>query len=138
MGIILKILWINKQTNIYAVNHHSVEVGTESPVKITLITNIDVPIGYDTTLDKNTTCFKFDDYGGAFGKADVIGCFLNLDDLEIRFAKNGVDLGRAFSINQQFKNNPFFPAVVLKNAEMQFNFGETPFKYPPTHGENYL
>ncbi|XP_023349415.1 ATP-dependent RNA helicase Ddx1 [Eurytemora carolleeae] len=77
---------------------------------------------------------QFDDYGGAFGKADVIGCFLNLDDLEIRFAKNGVDLGRAFSINQQFKNNPFFPAVVLKNAEMQFNFGDSPFKYPPTNG----
>jgi ATP-dependent RNA helicase DDX1 len=50
---------------------------------------------------------------------------------EIRFSKNGVDLGRAFTINPQLKSSAFFPAVVLKNAEMLFNFGELPWKYPP-------
>ena len=39
--------------------------------------------------------------------------------------------GQAFSINPQLKNSVFYPAVVLKNAEMLFNFGDTPWKYPP-------
>jgi hypothetical protein len=50
---------------------------------------------------------------------------------EIRFSKNGEDLGRAFTINPQLKSSAFFPAVVLKNAEMLFNFGDLPWKYPP-------
>ncbi|KAI4475543.1 hypothetical protein M0802_015111, partial [Mischocyttarus mexicanus] len=45
--------------------------------------------------------------------------------------KNGVNLGVAFTLNSQQKSQTFFPAVVLKNAEMSFNFGAQPFKYPP-------
>lgn len=77
---------------------------------------------------------QFDNYGRAFGKADVIGCYLDLDNLEIYFTINGEDHGKAFSINSQLKNHQFFPAVVLKNAEMLFNFGESPFKYKPVNG----
>lgn len=77
---------------------------------------------------------QFDDYGGPFGKADVIGCHLDLENLEIRFSKNGEDLGRAFAINPQLKSAAFFPAVVLKNAEMLFNFGDQPWKFPPPKG----
>ncbi|XP_066153247.1 ATP-dependent RNA helicase Ddx1 [Euwallacea fornicatus] len=70
---------------------------------------------------------QFDNYGEAFGKNDVITCLLDLDKGEVKFAKNGVDLGVAFAgINVQ---GPLFPAVVLKNAEMAFNFGIKPFKY---------
>ncbi|XP_019880521.2 ATP-dependent RNA helicase Ddx1 [Aethina tumida] len=72
---------------------------------------------------------QFDTYGEPFGKCDVITCLLDLDAKEIKFLKNGDDLGRAFTINQQLHNVAFFPAVVLKNAEMAFNFGDTPFKY---------
>ena len=57
---------------------------------------------------------QFDDYGGSFGKCDVIGCYLDLDNQEIAFTKNGADLGLAFEIKQNFKGKPFFPAVVLK------------------------
>jgi ATP-dependent RNA helicase DDX1 len=74
---------------------------------------------------------NFDDYGEPFGKSDVIGCCLDLDQFEVRFLKNGIDLGRAFSIPQQLRNEAFFPAVVLKNAEMQFNFGDEKFKHEP-------
>ena len=77
---------------------------------------------------------QFDDYGEAFGKGDVIGCYLDLDNMEIAYTKNGVDLGLAFEINRNFRNKPFFPAVVLKNAEMSFNFGEEKFKFPPEEG----
>nr|CAD7412483.1 unnamed protein product [Timema poppensis] len=79
---------------------------------------------------------QFDSYGDSFGMHDVIGCFLNLDKGEISFSKNGVHLGTAFTIPQQIKASALFPAVVLKNAEMSFNFGAQPFKYPP--GEGYI
>lgn len=75
---------------------------------------------------------QFDDYGEAFGMHDVIGCLLDLDKLEIRYTKNGVDLGLAFRVNNNLKDETFYPAVVLKNAEMNFNFGETAFKNNPT------
>uniref|UniRef100_A0A0K8RGX3 Putative dead asp-glu-ala-asp box polypeptide 1 n=1 Tax=Ixodes ricinus TaxID=34613 RepID=A0A0K8RGX3_IXORI len=65
---------------------------------------------------------------------DVIGCYLDLDAGTIKFSKNGVDLGEAFQIPQNLKRSPFFPAVVLKNAEMEFNLGGTPFKHPPADG----
>lgn len=65
---------------------------------------------------------------------DVISCLLDLDKGEIRYWKNGNDLGTAFYLNAQQKSETFFPAVVLKNAEMTFNFGAQPFKHtPPTN-----
>ncbi|EDS38154.1 ATP-dependent RNA helicase Ddx1 [Culex quinquefasciatus] len=51
-----------------------------------------------------------------------------------RFTKNGVSLGVAFRIDGNIKGGSFFPAVVLKNAEMSFNFGETDFKHPVPEG----
>ncbi|XP_019756222.2 ATP-dependent RNA helicase Ddx1 [Dendroctonus ponderosae] len=70
---------------------------------------------------------KFDTYGTAFGKSDVITCLVDLDAGEISFMKNGTHLGLAFSgVNTK---EPVFPAAVLKNAEMSFNFGDHPFKH---------
>ena len=77
---------------------------------------------------------QFDDYGEAFGKADVMGCYLDLDNEEIAYTKNGKDLGLAFQIRREHKGKPIFPAVVLKNAEMSFNFGDKPFKHDPVEG----
>jgi len=77
---------------------------------------------------------NFDDYGEAFGKSDVIGSCLDLDQFEIFFLKNGKHLGRAFSILPQLRNEVFYPAVVLKNAEIQFNFGDEQFKHEPPKG----
>ena len=71
---------------------------------------------------KKSNSKNFDTYGEPFGKSDVIGCGLNLDDMEVRFYKNGVDLGTAFKIQPAMKSSTFYPAVVLKNAEMHFNF----------------
>ncbi|XP_018332939.1 ATP-dependent RNA helicase Ddx1 isoform X2 [Agrilus planipennis] len=72
---------------------------------------------------------QFDNYGEAFGKNDVITCLLDLDKGEIAFLKNGIDLGSAFTVDKQLRNSAFFPAVVLKNAEIALNFGSTKFKY---------
>ncbi|XP_034949654.1 ATP-dependent RNA helicase Ddx1 [Chelonus insularis] len=83
---------------------------------------------------KKSNCKQFDNYGESFGMHDVIGCLLDLDKGEIRFTKNGVDLGKAFDLNAQQKSQTFYPAVVLKNAEMSFNFGAQTFKHPPPSG----
>ena len=77
---------------------------------------------------------QFDDYGEPFGKGDVIGCYLDLENMEISYTKNGNDLGLAFAINRNQYNDAFYPAVVLKNAEMQFNFGDQPWKHEPEPG----
>nr|AAC47309.1 DEAD-box protein [Drosophila melanogaster] len=77
---------------------------------------------------------QFDDYGEAFGKADVIGCLLDLKNQEVSFTKNGQNLGVAFRSPDNLAKETFYPAVVLKNAEMQFNFGKTDFKYAPGNG----
>jgi ATP-dependent RNA helicase DDX1 len=52
---------------------------------------------------------------------DVIGCYLDLCSGEIKFSKNGDDLGQAFAIPQQLKSAAFFPAVVLKVNDIMFN-----------------
>ncbi|EFN63841.1 ATP-dependent RNA helicase Ddx1 [Camponotus floridanus] len=80
---------------------------------------------------KKSNAKQFDNYGEAFGMHDVIGCFLDLTRGEIKFSKNGVDLGVAFTLNAQQKSQTYYPAVVLKNAEMAFNFGAQPFKHSP-------
>ena len=63
---------------------------------------------------KKSNCKQFDSYGESFGLQDTIGCYLDLDDMAIYYTKNGVDLGKAFSLRSNFKKTPFFPAVVLK------------------------
>lgn len=80
---------------------------------------------------KKSNAKQFDNYGEAFGMHDVIGCLLDLVKGEVRFTKNGTDLGVAFTLNAQQKSQTYYPAVVLKNAEMGFNFGAQPFKHPP-------
>lgn len=82
---------------------------------------------------KKSNAKQFDSYGESFGMHNVIGCYLNLSKGEISFSKNGVTLGVAFTLNAQQKSQTYYPAVVLKNAEMSFNFGAQPFKHPPSN-----
>lgn len=100
----------------------SLEVGTDRQ-----------SFGYGGT-GKKSFAKQFDDYGEAFGIHDVIGCYLNLDNGVIGFSRNGKYLGDAFKIQSNLIKSAFFASVVLKNAEMKFNFGETPFQFPPSDG----
>ncbi|KAH0621965.1 hypothetical protein JD844_023772 [Phrynosoma platyrhinos] len=77
---------------------------------------------------------QFDSYGEEFTMHDTIGCYLDVDKGQITFSKNGKDLGLAFEIPPHIKNQALFPACVLKNAELKFNFGEEDFKFPPKDG----
>ncbi|XP_049997847.1 ATP-dependent RNA helicase DDX1 [Alexandromys fortis] len=77
---------------------------------------------------------QFDNYGEEFTMHDTIGCYLDIDKGHVKFSKNGKDLGLAFEIPAHIKNQALFPACVLKNAELKFNFGEEEFKFPPKDG----
>jgi len=69
-----------------------------------------------------------DKYGASFGPGDIIGCYISLDISdpmrnEIRFFKNGVDQGVAFS-GADIGIGVFFPALSLfNNAQVLVNFG---------------
>uniref|UniRef100_A0A183EP44 ATP-dependent RNA helicase DDX1 n=1 Tax=Gongylonema pulchrum TaxID=637853 RepID=A0A183EP44_9BILA len=90
--------------------------------------------GYGGTGKKSTNK-QFENYGTSFTLGDTIGCMLDLDSSTIAFSKNGKHLGKAFDIPQKLKNTALFPAVVLKNAEIRFNFGDSEFKNLP---EGYI
>lgn len=77
---------------------------------------------------------QFDSYGEEFTMHDTIGCYLDLEKAQISFSKNGNDLGVAFDIPQNLKNQAFFASCVLKNAELKFNFGGEDFKHSPKSG----
>ena len=77
---------------------------------------------------------KFEDYGEAFGLNDTVGCLLDADGGAVSFTKNGKPLGEAFALPPHLRGRPMYPSVVLKNAEIEFNFGASPFKHAPPEG----
>ena len=81
---------------------------------------------------KKSYARQFDTYGEPYKLNDILGCYINLDANQISYSKNGQDLGTAFEIPSQLQRAAFYPACVIKNAEVLFNFGATPFKFPPT------
>ncbi|XP_074644951.1 ATP-dependent RNA helicase DDX1-like [Tubulanus polymorphus] len=80
---------------------------------------------------KKSFAKQFDTYGEPYAMNDTIGCFLDLDLMTVKWSKNGVEFEKAYDIPHHLRNSAFHAAVVLKNAEMKFNFGESPFKHPP-------
>lgn len=76
---------------------------------------------------------KFDDYGTSFTTNDVLGCFLDLDNLKIWWSKNGTHFPVAYSIDPKFRDSAhcLFPAVLCQNSGLAVNFGSSaPFKFP--------
>ena len=61
----------------------------------------------------------------------MIGCYLDLDNMNIKWSKNGCDLGVAYEIPNNMRTLSYFPSICMKNAEIKFNFGYTQFKYQP-------
>jgi ATP-dependent RNA helicase DDX1 len=79
---------------------------------------------------------KFEDYGTKFGKGDVVTCMLNLETMEISYALNGKEFLKqsavAFKLKKSSKagDDVYFPAVCVKDAEVEMNFGSSPLKFP--------
>ena len=99
---------------------------------------------------KKSFAKQFDDYGETFGANDVVGSLLDLDQMKIRFFKNGSysnrtvdwgeplpsaplgkDLGHAFDIPRPLQQSSFFAHVCLKSCDVQVNFGAQPFRSTP-------
>ena len=77
---------------------------------------------------KKSNNYNFDDFGEAYGQHDVMGVCLDLSKSQIKYFKNGKDLGVAYSnLNT---NQIWYPAIVLKNAEVDINFDNMKHKYP--------
>lgn len=78
---------------------------------------------------------KFDDYGEAYERGDVIGCVLVLaaegGGGAIGFTRNGKWLGVAYELPVKLRGG-LYPAVVLKNAQVQANWGDAPWAYAPS------
>jgi len=74
----------------------------------------------------------FEAYGTKYGDGAVIGCFLDLEKLEISYSINGTHQGVAFALPETLVNTVLFPAFVFKGAGASFNFGNSTFKYAPS------
>ncbi|KAK2942797.1 putative ATP-dependent RNA helicase Ddx1 [Blattamonas nauphoetae] len=80
---------------------------------------------------------QFENYGEAYGKGDVIGCFLqtstdgeNSEGL-VWFSKNGKEFGK-ISLSSFFKDQLMYPTFCVKGCSLRFNFGSSePFQHPP-------
>eukprot|EP00939_MAST-03C_sp_MAST-3C-sp1_P003796 g3796.t1 len=73
-----------------------------------------------------------DPYGERWRCGDVIGCFvrMNADQCEIRFYRNGSDMGVAFTARDI--TGSLYPAVSMNMGQsIHFNFGTEPFQYLP-------
>lgn len=89
---------------------------------------------------------EIDNYGESFGEGDVIGCFLDLIQRTIRWAKNGHPFGDAYRLPDNFATTlasngspvtlrvAFFPTVALNNSTVELNFGDSQFSYFPGVG----
>ncbi|CAH8872215.1 unnamed protein product [Trichobilharzia szidati] len=74
-----------------------------------------------------------ENYGEAFRKDDVIGCFLDLGNGIIQWSKNNRLFGPAYEIDKKLlkSNEPIYPAASLVDTTLELNYGDLPFKYPP-------
>ncbi|XP_023245469.1 RING finger and SPRY domain-containing protein 1-like isoform X2 [Copidosoma floridanum] len=63
---------------------------------------------------------------------DILGCLLDLNKLEIIFSLNGVALKPCTQLFRCAKSGFFAAASFMSFQQCLFNFGNKPFKYPPT------
>ena len=87
---------------------------------------------------------RFLDFGGGFGKGDVVGCALDPGARKVYFFKNGEPVvsasaaaaAAAVDLPEGIREDSIlFPAIALKNAEVELNFGgdeSKPFAFPPS------
>ncbi|XP_066603456.1 RING finger and SPRY domain-containing protein 1-like [Prorops nasuta] len=66
---------------------------------------------------------------------DILGCLLDLNKLEIVFSINGVPLKPCFQVFMTARSGFFAAASFMTFQQCLFNFGNIPFKYPPTDRE---
>ncbi|KAF0448099.1 SPRY-domain-containing protein [Gigaspora margarita] len=68
-------------------------------------------------------------YGPTYTTGDTIGCCIDFFSTAIFFTKNGINLGYACSFDGEPEN--LYPAIGMRsrNARVEANFGNRPFKF---------
>ncbi|XP_018653822.1 putative 4.1 G protein [Schistosoma mansoni] len=91
--------------------------------------------GLNGQQGKRIHCDEIENYGEAFSKDDVIGCFLDTIEHTIKWSKNGLEFGDAYQIPSELLHSKnltaLYPTVSLLNSTVELNFGDKPFKYYP-------
>ena len=86
-------------------------------------------LGYSSNSGKRGDGFT-SPYGASFGENDIIGCYLDMDELTMSFSLNGISQGIAFSGMDLYYSTVhglselFYPAYSLCDASAVFNFGD--------------
>lgn len=77
------------------------------------------------------------EWGARWNVGDVVGCYLDMDNLKMEFYLNGfgeeIGMGVAFE-NFKFMGGLYPCASYNKSEKLQFNFGHKKFKYGPRPG----
>lgn len=89
--------------------------------------------GYGGT-GKKSTGNTYVDYGTKYGNNDILGCLLDMTTGQVSYTKNGEGLGEAFIISDVDRQSVLFPAILIKNAKIDLNFGAKPFQFSPPAG----
>jgi len=71
---------------------------------------------------------KFEKWGQAYGKEDVIGCYFSVEEggrVKVGWTKNAKDLGLGYDevVDKSKLVGGLFPMVAMKNAQCTFDFG---------------
>nr|VZI24879.1 unnamed protein product [Spirometra erinaceieuropaei] len=82
---------------------------------------------------------EINNYGESFAEDDIIGCFLDLTQQTVKWAKNGHSFGDAYRLPADvcaaFTSGgtpvALFPAVSLIDSTVELNFGDSQFRYFP-------
>ncbi|CAL4107107.1 unnamed protein product [Meganyctiphanes norvegica] len=81
--------------------------------------------GYGGT-GKASVNLKFKDYGGQFGKGDILGCYLDMESepMTISYTVNGKHKGICYEVSRyELGDRALFPHIVTKNCSFKVNFG---------------
>ncbi|KAJ1457109.1 P-loop containing nucleoside triphosphate hydrolase protein [Pelagophyceae sp. CCMP2097] len=84
-------------------------------------------VGYGGTA-KRSHARAFDDFGETYTKGDVVGVGVDFEKRKVLFSKNG-RVFEGFDLPESMQGEALFPAVAMRNAEVQINF--TNLKHVP-------
>ncbi|XP_043286740.1 RING finger and SPRY domain-containing protein 1-like [Venturia canescens] len=121
---VMQIGWATKQSTF--LNHEGYGIGDD-----------EYSLSYDgcrKLIWHNARSEKYHDQD-CWKAGDVLGCLLDLNKLEIIFSINGVCLKPCVQVFVSAKTGFFAAASFMSFQQCLFNFGNVPFKHPPTDRE---
>ena len=107
-----------------------VGIGGESCSNITALAGMRKIYGYSPNGQKYTGSTG-SSYGETWTTGDTISVLFDTDTRQLSFWKNGVSQGLAITADDGYD---YYPQVHCNNMDLEFNFGQFPFKHIPPDG----